>query len=166
MFLSKIRVEKPEFVDLSDEEVLTLCGLYEDGRPTLAGLMLFGWYPQANYLGFGITAVVVPGYSMGSIAEDGARFLDNKRLEGTIPELLDGAMNFVMRNVKIRTIIDESGKKHDMPEYPLRAVREIILNALIHPTTKWNLQDCPLLYLSLLGVCSALRFTMNQSIQE
>jgi len=73
LFLSKVRVEKPNLSSLPDNDILTLCGLYSDG----------------------------------------ARFTDNKRISGTIPEMLDGAMTFVNRNVKIRTIIDDRGKRAD-----------------------------------------------------
>jgi ATP-dependent DNA helicase RecG len=131
-FLSKIRVDKPSFAHLSNANALTLCGLYKDGKPTLAGLMLFALYPQANFPGFDITAVVVPGYEMGSVADDGARFIDNKRISGAIPELLEGAMAFAYRNIKVRTIVDANGERTDKPEYPLKAIREIVLNAIIH----------------------------------
>ena len=144
LFLSKIRVEKPNFVNLSDDDALTLCGLFKDCQPTLAGIMLFGLYPQANFPGFDITAVVVPGYQMGNLADDGARFIDNKRIDGTLPELLEDAMAFVHRNIKVRTIIDEKGKRADKTEYPLKAIREIILNALIHRDYSIHTESSPI----------------------
>jgi len=144
LFLSKIRVEKPNFVNLSDEDALTLCGLYKDSNTTLAGLMLFGRYPQANFIGFDITAVVVPGYQMGNLADDGARFIDNKRIGGTIPELLEGAMAFVHRNIKVRTIIDENGKRADKSEYPIKAIREVIVNALCHRDYSRHTESSPI----------------------
>ena len=106
--------------------------------------MLFGLYPQANFPGFGITAVVIPGYQMGNIADDGARFLDNKRIEGTIPDLLEGAITFVLRNIKVRTIIDENGRRADKQEYPIKAIREIILNALIHRDCSYRTESSPI----------------------
>ena len=144
LFLSKIRVEKPNFASLTDEDALTLCGLFKDGKPTLAGIMLFGLYPQANFPGFDITAVVVPGYQIGNLADDGARFIDNKRIDGTLAELLEDAMAFVHRNIKVRTIIDEKGKRADKTEYPLKAVREIILNALIHRDYSIHTESSPI----------------------
>ncbi len=144
LFLSKIRVEKPNFSRFSDEDTLNLCGLCKDGQSTLAGLMLFGLYPQAVFSGFGVTAVVIPGYTMGNVAEDGARFTDNKRMDGALTELLEDAMAFVTRNVKVRTIIDDKGRRADKTEYPLKAVREIILNALIHRDYSIHTESSPI----------------------
>jgi len=45
------------------------------------------------------------------------------------PSFID---NLVRRNMKVKTIITDEGTRADKPEYPLKAVREIILNALIH----------------------------------
>jgi ATP-dependent DNA helicase RecG len=144
LFLSKMRVQKPNFTNLTDSDALTLCGLFKDGQPTVAGLLLFGLYPQANFPGFDITALVIPGYAMGNTAGDGVRFIDNKRIGGTIPELLEGAMAFVHRNIKVRTIIDDNGKRVDKMEYPLKAIREIILNALIHRDYSSHTESSPI----------------------
>jgi ATP-dependent DNA helicase RecG len=144
LFLAKIRMAKPNLSKLPDADILTLSGLQEDGKPTLAGLLLFGLYPQARFQGYCITAVVVPGLEVGTVAEDGARFTDNKRIEGTIPELLEGAMSFMHRNMKVRTIIDENGKRADKTEYPQKAIREIILNALIHRDYSFHTETSPI----------------------
>ena len=45
----------------------------------------------------------------------------------------EGALNFCRHNMKIRTIISpETGARTDRTEYPLDALREAILNALVH----------------------------------
>jgi ATP-dependent DNA helicase RecG len=144
LFLSKARIEKPNLARLTDNDALTLCGLYADGKPNLAGLLLFGLYPQANFRGLDITAVVVPGYQIGNVAEDGARFINNKRISGTIPQMLEGAMDFVQRNVRVRTIIGVGGKREDRMEYPVKAIREIILNALIHRDYSVHTESSPI----------------------
>lgn len=144
LYLAKARIEKANYTKLSDEDALTLSGLYKDGKPTLAGLLLFGLYPQAAFSGFGITAVTVPGCEVGVLAEDGARFVDNKRIEGSIPEMLETAMEFVRRNVKSRTIINDDGKRADKLEYPLKAIREIILNALVHRDYSVHTETAPI----------------------
>ena len=143
LYLAKIRAEKPNLAQLDDAEILSLGGLFLDRKPTLAGLMLFGVYPQARLQGYCITAVVVPGFEIGETAEDGARFTNNKRIEGTIPQQLEHAMNFVQHNMKVRTIIDPNGRRADKMEYPLKAIREIILNALIHRDYSMHTETAP-----------------------
>jgi ATP-dependent DNA helicase RecG len=111
---------------------------------TLAGLMLFGLYPQGLFPQLCITAVVVPGNEIGEIGEDNTRFIDNKKIEGTIPQMLEGAMSFVQRNMRVKTIIDDNGKRADKAEYPIKAIRELILNALIHRDYSINTENSPI----------------------
>ena len=73
------------------------------------------------------------GEEIGDIDELGVRFLNNKRIEGTLNEMLDETIGFCMRNMKTQTVIHpENGKREDIPEYPINAIREAVLNALIH----------------------------------
>ncbi len=144
LYLAKLRKEKPNLSKLTDEQIMSLGGLFVEGKSTLASLMLFGLYPQGNFPQLCITSVVVPGYTIGDTGDDGARFLDNKRIEGTIPEMLEGALIFVQRNMHVKTIISEDGKRVDKPEYPMKAVREIILNALIHRDYSINTENSPI----------------------
>jgi ATP-dependent DNA helicase RecG len=58
--------------------------------------------------------------------------------------MLEKAMSFAKINIKARTIIYESGKRTDKTEYPLKAVREIILNALIHRDYSVHTQSSPI----------------------
>jgi ATP-dependent DNA helicase RecG len=127
-----LKREKPNLQNLSREQLLKFQGIAEKDVPTVAGVMLFGIYPQGFYPQLSITAVVVPGYEISDLnAEE--RFVDNKRIEGTIPEMLEGAVNFIRRNMKVKTIIDEqTAQRRDKTEYPLKAIREIVLNSLVH----------------------------------
>ena len=48
-------------------------------------------------------------------------------------QMLDGALQFVKRNLHNKTIINpDTGKREDRTDYPLTAVREAVLNALVH----------------------------------
>ena len=77
--------------------------------------------------------IVVPGNEIGEVGDMGERFLDNQRIEGNIAEILDGAIQFVNRNMRVKTIVDsETGKRKDRTDYPITAIREAILNALVH----------------------------------
>ena len=131
-YLIKLRRQKVNLANLDNERILETQGVSQDGLPTLAGLMLLGEYPQEFFPQLSVTAMVVQGKEIGELGEDGERFIDNKRIEGTISQMLEGTLAFVRRNMKVKTIITEDGTRADKPEYPIKAVREIILNALIH----------------------------------
>lgn len=127
----------------SDDEILDLMGVTSDGIPTLAGIMTLGKYPQAVFPQLDITAVVVPGTEIGE-TESGARFIANERINGTIPDMLESALNFVKRNMRVKTIIDENGKRNDRYEFPIKAVREVLLNALVHRDYSTHTEGIPI----------------------
>ncbi len=118
--------------NLTDDEIMELMGITSDGKPTMAAVLAFGKYPQAYFPMLGVTAVVVPGTEIGDTGADDERFVANQRINGTIGEMVDVAVDFVRRNSRVKTIIDENGKRKDKPEFPIKAVREVILNALLH----------------------------------
>ena len=135
-YLINIKKDKPNLSKFSDEKILKLNGIIENStgkiRPTLAGMMVFGEYPQGYLPQLFIACVVVPGRKLGDIGEMGQRFDDNKRVEGTIEEMLEESLSFVRKNIPARVIIDNNGKREDVPIYPMKALREAIANALIH----------------------------------
>lgn len=127
------RIDRPGFGKLGEPEQYELLNITRNGTPTLAAVLNFAIYPQGYLPQLSITAIVVPGTEIGSLAEDSARFLDNKRIEGTIAEMVEEALAFCKRNMKTRTVIaPDTGLRTDRTEYPINALREIILNALIH----------------------------------
>ena len=144
LLVAKLRAEKQQLAGHDEERILQLQGITDNGKPTVAGLMLVGDYPQGFFPQLGITAMAVDGFEIGGIGGQRERFIDNKRFDGTIPEMLDGAMSFVRRNIKNAVIVDENGKRVDRPEYPLVAVRELILNALIHRDYSFHTEDSPI----------------------
>lgn len=136
---------KPKFSKLNEEQIYEMLNIKRNERFTLAAVMNFALYPQGVFPQLGITAVIVPGYSIGELGNSGERFIDNKRIEGTISEMLEEAMVFCKRNMKIKTIIDsKTGKRNDRTEYPINAVREAILNALIHRDYSVHTEETPI----------------------
>jgi ATP-dependent DNA helicase RecG len=131
-YLIKLRRQKQNLANLEDNRILETQGICQNQNPTLAGLMLLGEYPQEFFPQLGVTAMVVQGKSIGELGKGGERFIDNKRIEGTISQMLEGTLSFLRRNMKIKTIINEDGTRADKSEYPIKALREIILNALVH----------------------------------
>lgn len=133
-YLKAVKEDRRNLSDnnISDNEILDFMGVTSKGIPTISGVLTFSLYPQAYFPQLCITAVSVPGLSIGDQTEDGIRFIDNKRITGPIPDMVEEAVEFVRKNSRTMTVIDENGKRQDKPEYPIRAVREAILNALIH----------------------------------
>ena len=112
---------------------------------TLSATMMFSPYPQAYFPQLCIVAVVVPGNEMGETGEAGERFLDNQRIEGNIPDMLSEALQFVKRNMRVKSIIDvETGKREDRTDYPIMAVREAVINALVHRDYSIHTEGMPI----------------------
>ena len=144
-YLQRLREEKPRFRSLEDAQCLELTGMLRDGAPTVAGVMLLSSYPQAFFPQLSVIATVVPGVEAGAVGEGGDRFLDNERLEGPLPEQLEDAIAFVRKNMRRTTRIDPvTGRRADREEYPVEAVRELVVNALIHRDYSVHTQGMPI----------------------
>ena len=132
-YLLQKKLERPGFAQLPEDQALEMLNVTRNGVPTLAAVMNFCVYPQGYLPQLAITAVVVPGTEIGQHDGVDSRFLDNKRIEGTIKTMVEDAITFCKRNMKVQTIIDpETGRRKDRTEYPMEAIREAVLNALIH----------------------------------
>lgn len=144
-YISAVKRERKNLSDnVSEAELKELMGITVGGVPTLAGIMTFSRYPQSVFPQLCITAVALPGTQIGETGVDGERFIDNKRITGAIPDMLDEAVEFVLKNSRTKTIIDENGKRVDRPEYPITAVREAVLNALVHRDYSIHTENAPI----------------------
>lgn len=145
LYLLELKKNKPHLAKLEEKEINRLQGFVVDNKPTIAALMLFSVYPQAYFPQLCITAVSVPGKEMSATGSVGERFIDNKRIEGSITQMLNDALIFVRKNMKVKTIIDsETGMRNDRTEYPVIAVRELVLNALIHRDYSIHTESAPI----------------------
>lgn len=132
-YIKLLTENKPNLSKLQKEQISELMSITVNGKYTLATTILFGLYPQAYFPQLCIIATAIPGTEIGAIGKDEERFIDNRRIEGTIEDMLEEAIRFVKKNTKIKTVIDsKTGKRRDIEEYPTKAVREVILNALVH----------------------------------
>lgn len=108
---------------------------------TVAGVLLFGKNPKRYLPQSGIMAAAYPG------PEKEYATIENEDIRGAMvglfskangpPELVDAgvveqAMAFVRRNTRVKSEIEEGGRRIDEREYPMEAVREAIVNALVH----------------------------------
>ncbi|WP_287389302.1 ATP-binding protein [Lachnospira sp.] len=144
-YIELLKIGKPKLAAIPDDEIYELMSIKRNDQITLSTVMNFSPYPQAYFPQLCIVATVVPGKEMGEIGEQGERFLDNQRIEGNIQEMLDGAMQFVNRNMHTKTIIDpNTGKREDRTDYPITALRESILNALVHRDYSVHTEGMPI----------------------
>jgi len=143
-YLKLLKKDKPNLSNLEDDRILELMSIIREGKPTLVSEFLFGLYPQAFFPQLSIIAISVPGTEVGDTDIDGSRFIDNQRIEGTIPEMVDSALQFVRKNTRKKTIVDpETGKRNDKTDYPINSVREALLNALVHRDYSIHTQGMP-----------------------
>jgi ATP-dependent DNA helicase RecG len=136
-YLSQLRQARPRASYLSGppEEVLERLRILRrvDGvlRPTLAGLLVFGKYPQEFAPQLVITFLQYFGTTETDKGPAGERFLDNRKLEGPLPEMVTEAINHVHASIRKSSLI-EGLYRREIPEYPQEAVREAIVNAVAH----------------------------------
>lgn len=144
-YVELLKKGKPHLSAMQDNEIYELMSIKRNGEITLSAVMNFSPYPQAYFPQLCIIATVVPGNEIGVIGELGERFTDNQRIEGNISEMLDGAIHFVNRNMRTKTIINpDTGKREDRTDYPIPAIREAILNALVHRDYSVHTEGMPI----------------------
>lgn len=137
IFLERFKRDRPKAAYLKQpfEEVLThlkIARLHNGTlHPTLAGLLTFGYHPQILESQLIITFLHYFGMEETEKTPRGERFLDNRKFEGPIPEMVGDAVNHVMASIRKGSLI-EGLYRRDIPEYPEEAIREAIVNAVAH----------------------------------
>ena len=130
---------------MKDEMIYELVSIKRNSEITLSATLLFSPYPQAYFPQLCITAIVVPGTELGETGVAGERFLDNQRIEGNIPDMLSGALQFVKRNMRTKTIINEkTGQREERTDYPVTSIREAVINALVHRDYSIHTEGMPI----------------------
>lgn len=144
-YITLLKQGKPHLSSMKDEMIYELVSIKRNSKITLSATLLFSPYPQAYFPQLCITAIVVPGTELGETGVAGERFLDNQRIEGNIPDMLSGALQFVKRNMRTKTIINEkTGQREDRTDYPVTAIREAVINALVHRDYSIHTEGMPI----------------------
>lgn len=124
------------FAKLSDEEALRRLGAIkrdEQGvcHPTLAGLLALGEFPQQFFPRLNVSFACYPGTRKSEVRPKGQRLVDSATLLGPISFMVEDAIAAVARNTRTGAIV-EGAFRRDVPDYPPVALREAIVNALMH----------------------------------
>ena len=134
--VARLRISRPyAFKDLDHLAVLRrakvlLPGQDEGDAVSLAGLLALGAYPQETFPQLMVTFVHYPTVT-GAQSTSGERFLDNVVLEGPIPVMVRDTLAAIRRNMSRRAVVADAGRQ-DIWEYPETALREAVVNALVH----------------------------------
>jgi ATP-dependent DNA helicase RecG len=136
VLISRLRVSRPfAFKDLEPAAVLRRAKVLVSGQDgndavSLTGLLALGAYPQEHFPQLMVTFVHYPTAD-GARVGGGERFLDNVIIEGPVPVMVRDALAAIRRNMSRRAVISGAGRQ-DIWEYPETALREAIVNALVH----------------------------------
>ena len=122
------------FASFSDEEIavnlrIAAKDANDDLRPTLAGLLALGTYPQKYFPRLTVTFAAYPEEDKASA--DGVKYLDSEKMAGPIPAIIADTVAAVQRNTRLGGAMI-GAKRIDIPDYPPAAVREAVCNALMH----------------------------------
>lgn len=95
-------MEKPKFSKKDKNGILKISNIIKEEKngkiyPTLAGIMIFGVYPQQFYPQLFIACSVVPGVEIGELGSQNQRFDDNARIEGNVEEMLNDTLSFLKK---------------------------------------------------------------------
>ena len=119
-------VAKPQ--DMSLTALLrNIDGLSDEETPTHAGILFFGKYPQRFFQNAQLRVVRFKGTSVTHPV------IDRLDCSGALWEMVDAAEEFIRKNIRLLSLrTSKSFQRDDKFEYPLAALREAIINALIH----------------------------------
>ena len=107
----------------SVEQILMKLKLIRNGKLTNAAIILFGKKPRK----FFNNAIVKCGRFRGT----GKEFIDMKDFEGNLFDALDKILSFFKEHLRVSARIEGIIRKEKL-EIPLEALREAVINALIH----------------------------------
>ena len=122
------------FANYDDEEMATAMRVAAKDatgilRPTLAGLLALGTYPQKYFPRLTVTFAAYPENDKASTG--GIKYLDTEKMAGPIPVIIADTVAAVRRNTRLGGAM-VGAKRVDAPDYPPAAVREAVCNALMH----------------------------------
>ncbi|RKU22059.1 hypothetical protein C6500_05130 [Candidatus Poribacteria bacterium] len=119
-------VAKPQ--DMSQTALLrNIDGLNDEDIPTYAGILFFGKYPQRFFQNAQLRVVRFKGISVTHPV------INRLDCSGSLWEMVDAAEEFIRKNIRLLSLrTSRSFQRDDKFEYPLEALREAIINALIH----------------------------------
>ncbi|HJH26797.1 MAG TPA: transcriptional regulator [Methanophagales archaeon] len=104
-------------------EVLKKLELIKYNKPTWATILLFGKEPQ----GFISQAKVHCGRF-----KDETTIVNDEMVGGSLFEQIEKVMDFIKKSIGVKFVITGKPRREEIWEYPLDALREAVINAVVH----------------------------------
>jgi len=105
-------------------EVLKKLEFIKDGKATWAAILAFGKEPQKPLLQSAVHC--------GRFKLDKTQIIDDLMIETDLINQVDEAMKFITRHISVRYEFEGKPKRKEVWEYPLDALREAVINAIVH----------------------------------
>lgn len=128
-FLRKAKSRRKIDIDenLLVKEVFKKLKLMKEEELTNACILLFGKNPQEFFMQSGVKCIRFKGTDIT------ADMLDLKDIEGDLFEQLEETENFIFRNIGLKAWLeDRKLERQEKWEYPPKAIREALVNAIVH----------------------------------
>ncbi len=113
-------------INMSTKELLRNIKAIIDNKPTNAGILFFGKAPLNFIHHAQIRLARIKGTEVFN------DILDRFDCDGTLWEMILQAEEFIKRNIKLMGLRTDRFQRTDKYEYPIKALREALINAVIH----------------------------------
>lgn len=122
----RLAAEKTRLTDVSLNEppelVLQKLGLIAEGKLTNGAILLFGKNPQKHFINLCVR--------IGRFKTE-TTIIDDKWVRGNLFHQFEETLNILRQYISVRYEI-KGFQREDIWDYPIPALREVVLNALIH----------------------------------
>ncbi|MEO1164625.1 MAG: ATP-binding protein [Chloroflexota bacterium] len=113
-----------------DDLLQEIGAITADGKPTMAGILLFTEYPQQWLPQSSVVFAKFVGTTPRG--ESGlAGYTRREELTGPLPRLIEAAWNLIWSEMAVSAVV-KGLEREERTEYPQFAVREAIVNAICH----------------------------------
>ena len=99
--------------------------LLKNNKPTIASILLFAKIPERHHIRIGRF-------------KSASTIIDDRQITNTLFEQATKSLIFIKNYIKIEYLFDGSIKRKERWEYPVQAIKESLLNAIIHRDYREN----------------------------